>query len=422
MISVPPDCILTPSARDFLRAHGVKVQVTGGDLLDLNLVTLSTAPSGSDSNRSRKRIETGAVANKPEHRTHLRKDMLVDKTHPVIAWRGQLDKFDCALVEAQVRLAAAGEDELTAALEEILRFAQRMMAAEVRGETFTFETLLGWTSDEIREMSHHPERYFGTGHTKLDYRDGAVVARLHSLRATVREVELYANCAFCDEAGECERPDIILALNRLSSLLYVLACKKKAGQGVERRLSIGVSNRHIHLSQAHLEALFGAGHALETWKDLSQPGQFAAKETVQLLGPKGTIPNVRVLGPVRKETQVEISTTDSFVLGVTPVVRDSGQHEGSVGLRLQGPAGTVELTGGVIVAARHIHIHPDQAKQWRLQDGQRVRVRIDSERPMILNDVLVRVNPQFRGELHLDTDEANAALVTKETQGIILEG
>ena len=419
---MPKGSLLTPSARDFLRAHGVKVQVAGGEALDIEQVTLSTVPSGMAPTSYPASATKASAGKKPEQQTHLHGSGLVAKTHPVIAWRGQLDLFDCAVVEAQVRLAAAGEDELIAAMEEILRFAQRMMAAEVRGEPFELKTLLGWTPDEIREMSHHPDRYFATGHTKMDYRDGPVTARLNMLRAKAREVELYANRAFCTEQGECSRPDIILALNRLSSLLYVLVCKTRGQAALPRHIAIGVSNRHIHLSQAHLEALFGKGHNLTVWKELSQPGQYAAQETLRLVGPKGALANVRVLGPVRQETQAEISATDSFVLGVKPVVRDSGQLEGSVGLRIEGPAGAVEIDKGVIVAARHIHIHPDQAKAWRLQDRQRVRVRIESRRPMILDDVLVRVHPEFRGELHLDTDEANAALVEKDTQGLILEG
>jgi propanediol utilization protein len=200
----------------------------------------------------------------------------------------------------------------------------------------------------------------------------------------------------------------------------VLLCKERAGRATEKRVPIGVSNRHVHLSATHLAALFGSSHSLTVAKELSQPGQFAAKETIRLAGPKGVIDNVRVLGPVRRETQVEISATDSFGLGITPVVRDSGQHEGSVGLRLLGPAGEVVLDRGVIVAARHIHMHPDQANSWRLFDGQRVRVRIDSERPIVFDDVLVRVNSEFQGELHLDTDEANAALVKSGTFAVIV--
>ena len=410
-ITVPAGSVLTPSARDFLSAHNIQIYLEGSGLVDIRENAMATAfpPTGREQDRKEK----------AEHMTHLHGAKLVAKTHPVIAWRGQMDQFDCALVEAQVRLAAAGENELVRLLEEVLRFAQKLMAAEVREEPFVFGELCGWTAERIREMSHHPDRFFGTPHTAMDFRDGAVVARLNSLRAKVREVELAAGRAFTDEAGNCKRTDIIQALNRLSSLLYVLLCRHRANAVTEKRLPVGVSNRHAHLSAAHLETLFGRGYCLSVAKELSQPGQFAAKETIGIAGPKGRIENVRVLGPVRKETQVEISATDSFQLGIPPTVRDSGRHEGSPGLRLMGPAGEVTVESGAIVAARHIHMHPDQAGDWRLSDGQRVRVRIDSERPVVFDDVLVRVNPEFQGELHLDTDEANAALVKNGTTALI---
>ena len=411
-ITVPAGSVLTPSARDFLRDHNIQLCLEGGVPVDTGVNAMSTAYPPSQAQKN------GRV--KPEHMTHLHGKQLVAKTHPVIAWRGQMDQFDCALVEAQVRLDAAGENELVASLEEVLRFAQRMMAAQVREEPFAFGTLCGWTADEIREMSHHPERFFGTSHTAMDFRDGPVVARLNSLRAKVREVELAAGRAFISAAGNCERGDIIQALNRLSSLLYVLLCRHRGRTAKEKRLPIGVSNRHVHLSVAHLEKLFGSGYKLNVAKELSQPGQFAAKETVCVAGPKGRIESVRVLGPVRKESQVEISATDSFQLGIQPVVRDSGQHAGSPGLRLTGPAGEVMTESGAIVAARHIHMHPDQAKEWNIADGQRVRIRIDSQRPLVFDDVLVRVNREFQGEVHLDTDEANAALVKNGTTALIL--
>ena len=413
VITVTRGSVLTPSARDFLRGNGIRVEVVGEGVQDLDRRPMSTAKNPAS---------VSAATNKPEHQTHLHGGQLVDKTHPVIAWRGQLDQFDCAVVESQVQLVRYGHDALAAQLEEILRFAQRIMAAEVRETPFEFNTLLGWTPEQIREMSHHPDRYFGVTHSTMSYLDGPVVARLNILRAKVREVELSANRAFIDSQGICRRTDIVQALNRLSSVLYILVCRTRSETVQEKKLPIGVSNRHVHLSAADLTSLFGSGHSLTKWKDLSQPGQFAAVETVKIAGPKGSIDNVRVLGPVRKQTQVEISATDSFQLGVKPVVRDSGQLDGSEGVRLIGPNGSVELASGVIVAARHIHMHPDQAKQWNLQDGQKVRVRVDSARPVYFEDVLVRVNPQYQGEMHLDTDEANAAMVDKNSLAVIVGG
>jgi propanediol utilization protein/ethanolamine utilization cobalamin adenosyltransferase len=410
-ITVPRGSVLTPSARDFLRAHGIELAVAGEGVVDLNshiLATAAPAPKASPS--------PGA---KPEHMTHLRGARLVAKTHPVIAWRGQMDLFDCRLVEAQAVLAAGGEEALAAELDEVALFARRLMAAEVRDRPFAFGTLCGWSVDEVRDISHHPDRHFGNGHTAMSYRDGLPVALLNGLRAKAREVELFANRAFGD-GGEPPRPDLLLALNRLSSLLYVLVCRQKAAKREEKRLPVGVSGRHVHLSQADLDRLFGAGYTLRKLKDLSQPGQFAAQETVRAEGPKGSLDNVRILGPVRSSSQVEISATDAFRLGVRPVVRDSGQLEDTPPLRLTGPAGAVDLARGAIVAARHIHLHPDQAAAWHLTDGQRVQVRIDGDRPTVFADVLVRVSPSFRGELHLDTDEANAALASGDTQAIIV--
>ena len=412
LVTVPAGSVLTPSARDFLSAHNIQLCLEGGAPVDIGRNAMATAHPPILPSRN--------VSAKPEHMTHLFGQQLVAKTHPIIAWRGQMDLFDCALVEAQVRLAAAGEDELVKSLEEILRFAQRIMAAQVKQEPFAFDKVCGWDAQQIRDMSHYPDRYFGTPHTAMHYKDGPVVARLNSLRAKVREVELAGGRAFIDEEGNCERTDIMQALNRLSSLLYVLLCQRRAVQTQEKRLPIGVSNRHVHLSAEHLSALFGSGYALTVAKDLSQPGQFAAKEAIRIVGPKGAIDNVRVLGPVRRETQVEISTTDSFSLGIPAVVRDSGHPEGSPGMRLAGPAGEVLLDRGVIVAARHIHMHPDQAAAWHMTDGQRVRIKVESERPIVFDDVLVRVHPQFQGEIHLDTDEANAALLKNGTSALIL--
>jgi len=422
---IPQGSILSPAARDYLRSQGVQVTVEGEGLLDLDRQPLTTARHKpqhvalTDARTDAGWLPTGAGREKPEHMTHLVGDQLVAKTHPIIAWRGQLDLFDCALVETQALLAQSGEEELAQRLEEVALFAQKIMVAQVRNQPLEFTVLLGWTPEEIRDMSHHPDRYFGIRHTTMSFRDGLTVSRLNCLRAKVREVELYANRAFSSEDGTCQRTDIVLALNRLSSLFYILVCQQRSRQVKEKRVPIGVSSRHLHLSQDHLTALFGPGATLTIQKELSQPGQYAAIETVNLEGPKGKIDRVRVLGPVRPETQVEISATDAFKLGVRPVLRDSGKIDGSVGLRLVGPAGAVELDRGVIVAARHIHLHSKQAEEWNIHDGQRVKVKIDSQRPTVFDDVLVRVGPQFQDELHLDTDEANAALVTGAMQAVI---
>ena len=160
----------------------------------------------------------------------------------------------------------------------------------------------------------------------------------------------------------------------------------------EPGIVVGVSNRHVHLSKEDLEVLFGKGYQLTPVKDLRQPGQFAAKETVTIVGPKGAIENVRVLGPIRKETQVEISRTDAFKLGLNPPVRDSGDLDGTPGIVIVGPAGVVVKNRGVILAKRHIHMHPKDAQHYGVKDKDIVRVIVEKgERRLIFDDVLVRV-------------------------------
>ncbi len=174
-------------------------------------------------------------------------------------------------------------------------------------------------------------------------------------------------------------------------------------------IPIGVSARHIHLSQTDLVSLFGEGYELSSFKDLSQPGQFAAHETVAIIGPKGQFDKVRILGPIRPQTQIEVSRTDAFMLGIHPPVRESGQIDGTPGLRVIGPKGEVTLEQGVIVAARHMHFHTSDANQWGIQDKQLLRVHLRGERPLIFEDVIARVSDQFALDMHIDTDEGNAA-------------
>ncbi len=175
------------------------------------------------------------------------------------------------------------------------------------------------------------------------------------------------------------------------------------------KVPVGISNRHLHVSQKDLETLFGIGYQLKPMKDLSQTGQYAAEETVTLVTKKGVIQNVRILGPVRPETQVEISRTDGFALGLKPPVRDSGSIEDSESVVLVGPQGAVHLTKGVILALRHIHMSVEDAKTFGLTDKQVVSVKADGERSIVFENVLVRVREDFVLEMHIDTDEANAA-------------
>lgn len=174
------------------------------------------------------------------------------------------------------------------------------------------------------------------------------------------------------------------------------------------RIPIGVSNRHVHVSRADLDRLYGKDYALTHKSELGQPGQFAANETVTLQGPKGTFEHVRILGPVRSQSQVEISKTDSFRLGVKAPITLSGHLQGTPGITLIGPRGTVDLPCGVIIAKRHIHMTPAQAAARHLKDGQIVDVEAFGERRGILGDVIIRVSDTAGLEMHIDVDEANA--------------
>ncbi|MEY4931821.1 MAG: hypothetical protein RLZZ403_141, partial [Pseudomonadota bacterium] len=186
-------------------------------------------------------------------------------------------------------------------------------------------------------------------------------------------------------------------------------------------LPVAISARHAHLSRKTIDALFGAGYALQVARPLSQPGQFAAQETVTLIGPRGQLDKVRVLGPPRAVDQVEISRSDEFVLGVDAPVRLSGDTANTPGIIIVGPAGRVALQSGVICAHRHIHMHPDDAARLKLNDHDSVEVRVDSNgRSLTFGDVIVRVSTAFRLEMHIDVDEANAAGLDPGASGEVL--
>jgi acetate kinase len=182
---------------------------------------------------------------------------------------------------------------------------------------------------------------------------------------------------------------------------------------------VEVSAHHAHLTQEHVEALFGPGHQLTKHADLSQPGQYACREQINLVGPKGRIERVRVLGPVRKYSQVEIAMTEQFKLGVHPPIRESGDIADSPGCTLEGTAGSVKIDKGVICAFRHIHMTPEDALRYGVRDKSIVRVRISGDRELTFGDVLVRVDPSYALAMHIDTDEANAAHVKTGAQGFI---
>lgn len=187
-----------------------------------------------------------------------------------------------------------------------------------------------------------------------------------------------------------------------------LAKKLPADNGAPK-IPLGISNRHVHISSADLTTLFGPGAELTRLRDLFQPGQFVGEQTVTLAGPRGVIEKVRILGPLRGKTQVEISVSDCFKLGIQAPIRDSGDLQGSARITLVGPVGSVTLGEGCIIAARHIHMHPDDAELFGVRDGDRVNVKTAGPRGIVFTEVLVRVDRKYYPEMHLDVDEANAA-------------
>ena len=176
------------------------------------------------------------------------------------------------------------------------------------------------------------------------------------------------------------------------------------------KVNIGVSARHVHVTKEDVKELFGEGHELTKKVDLSQPGQFACEEQVTLKGPKGIFERVRILGPERSKTQVEVSKTDTFKLGINPPVRNSGDLDDAVEITIIGPKGEI-TRNAAIIAARHLHIDPKTAEELHLTNDDFVKVRVGGEKPGLLEHVYVRVSDKFVYEVHLDTDDANAFLI-----------
>lgn len=190
---------------------------------------------------------------------------------------------------------------------------------------------------------------------------------------------------------------------------------------MSKTVLVETSARHVHVSQEDLETLFGKGYELTKKKDLSQPGQFACEERVQVIGAKGSFPKVSILGPVRPDTQIELSASDARSIGVDAPCRESGDIAGSGACKLVGPAGEVELSEGVIVAKRHIHATPEDAEKYGIEDKQIVSVKVESDgRSLVFGDVVVRVSPKYALAMHIDTDESNAAFAKPGMMGEII--
>ena len=235
-------------------------------------------------------------------------------------------------------------------------------------------------------------------------------ARLDEDRNRDARLDARSSILEIGEAGMRTRVFVVSANEELEMAVQAEALMATREPPESLRIPVVISARHAHLTQATLEKLFGPGHELQKRGELSQHGQFAAVETITLIGPRGRLEKVRLMGPPRNEDQIEISRSDEFALGIDAPVRVSGDLRNTPGITLEGPAGRVTIASGVICARRHIHMNNDDAQRLGLRDHDSVAVKVDSDgRDLLFADVTVRVDPSFSLRLHLDTDEANAA-------------
>lgn len=190
---------------------------------------------------------------------------------------------------------------------------------------------------------------------------------------------------------------------------------------LETGVEVEASGRHVHLDRETVDALFGPGYELTHFRDLSQPGQYVCKERISIVGPKSVIHNVVILGPIRKKTQVEISATDGTALGIKAPVRESGDIAGTPGILLLSAKNSVQLSEGLIIAKRHIHMTPQDAEKQQVTQSEIVQVKINGDRPLIFDDVVVRISPDFATYMHIDYDEANACGFKKGIRGQIIK-
>jgi acetate kinase len=214
--------------------------------------------------------------------------------------------------------------------------------------------------------------------------------------------------------------ELMIARQCAQALNYKSSVRHDELSTDRRPIRVSVSVRHAHLCAADVETLFGSGHKLTEKSRLHIDSEFAANETVNLIGPRGSVENVRIIGPERAKTQVEIARTEEFKLGIDAPVRESGDLKNTPGIILAGPAGKVTLPEGVICAMRHIHMTPEDAESFGVKDKDVVMVKIQGERELIFGDVLVRVKPSYKLEMHIDTDEANAAELPPVSEGFLV--
>ncbi len=425
---IDPDTVITEESRIFAEHHGIRIERRKAGCVRR---TPETARPGGK---------------KPEHMTNLNAAELVPKNDLRITFRGRLDTFQAQLLQVIAKCRKYNSPQLAAYLGEAVDLLRRVMAADVKNEPLAPWTFLGLTPDELREHSHHPEKYYNRKHQAPEADLSYAALELNLLRAQSRELEMAFSQAFI-EGNTVRRNDIATLLNRLSSGLYILFCRAAGGEfdclqtgqsgregcssqaaasgggsapGKALPIPLEVSAHHVHLTRADVETLFGKGHSLTPKRDLSQPGQFLSEERVTLRGPKGEIRNVAVLGPERPATQTELSISDACALGINPPIRLSGDLAGAADVTIISPTGSLEAKGSAIIARSHIHLTEEDAAEMGLSNNQLVSVEVDGDRPVTFRDVVVRVSRKSRKFMHIDFDEANAAHIGKGASGLIL--
>ena len=334
-------------------------------------------------------------------------DLILNKYSGLKGVSGESDMRD---LEAR---AADGDEYARRAL---LLFAHRLRkyigayAAVLGGvDAIIFTGGIGENSAVVRERACQRLDFLGAvlsedKNRDADLDDAEAIAEISTSFSRVKLLVIPT-----DEAGEIARQTA------------AIVAEKHKTKPEAKPIPIAISARHVHLTQEAVEALFGKGHELQVHKWLSQPGQYAAKEQVTLIGPKRSIQRVRVLGPTRPDSQVEISRTDEFFLGIDAPVRASGNIKNTPGITLEGPNGKLDLKEGVICAWRHIHMTPEDAEAYGVEDKDIVEVRIDhGERTLTFGNVLVRVSPNYALEMHIDTDEGNAAELRRNDTGVLM--
>lgn len=306
------------------------------------------------------------------------------------------------------RAAAEGNDRARLAIELFVHRLRKYVGAYTAvlggADAIVFTGGIGENSARVRAAVCEGLIYMGVAldpaRNEAASVKGRAVADIAAARAPTRVLVVAT-----DE-------ELMIAREVLRAILGPTAARKHIGGGA---IPVGVSVRHVHLSPADCAALFGEGVELTLRRPVTQPGQYVCRETVDLVGPKGELDRVAIIHPLRKETQVEVSRTDAFALGIDAPLRESGKLDGTPGITLRGPRGTISIARGVIQAHRHVHMHPDDARRFAVTDGAMIRVRVDGDREGVLGDVIVRVGETYALDMHVDTDEANALGLTNDS-------